>query len=198
MKFVHGENLNSLSLSTLVTAFQNISENAQSTEITSTVIITQSLVQTFGRRASVRGSFVSLATDNQGSYTYDVGFVSTYLLSYHQGFTSTQLASAKSTTIRQAIEEGEFESTLRSLARVMNATQLLNGTCNEVTSLSTAITASSSSSDSSDDVNVNTIIIIVVCVIMVVLLCICVGFFIYRKKYSEEGNKHKVFVVNKD
>mmetsp|Transcript_26969 Transcript_26969/g.29406 ORF Transcript_26969/g.29406 Transcript_26969/m.29406 type:complete len:80 (+) Transcript_26969:1961-2200(+) len=79
----------------------------------------------------------------------------------------------------------------------MNATQLLNGTCNEVTSLSTAITASSSS-DSSDDVNVTTIIIIVVCVVMGVLLCIFIGFFIYRKKYSEEGNKHKVFVVNKD
>jgi len=48
VKFVHGENLNSLSLSTLVTAFQNISENAQSTDIISTVLITQSLVQAIG------------------------------------------------------------------------------------------------------------------------------------------------------
>eukprot|EP01040_Poterioochromonas_malhamensis_P008084 gene8085-biopygen1503 len=57
--------------------FQNISENAQSTDIISTVLITQSLVQAIGRRASVRGSFVSLATGNLGSYTYDIGFVST-------------------------------------------------------------------------------------------------------------------------
>ncbi len=194
VKFVNGETLNSLSLSTLLTAFQNISENAQSTEISSTVLIAQSQVQMIPHRQNVRGR-VSLAGSVRGSSTYDIGFVSTYLTSHHQGYTSSQLASAKSTTIRQAIEGGEFESALRSLAVARNATQLLNGTCNEVTSLSSTITASSSSSSSESNVNVTVIIIIVVCV-AVGLLCLCGGLFFYRKRYMEERNRRKVYVEN--
>jgi len=192
VKFVNGETLNSLSLSTLLTAFQNISENAQSTEISSTVLIAQSLVRVTPRRQNVRGG-VSLATSVRGSSTYDIGFVSTYLTSHHQGYTSSQLASAKSTTIRQAIEGGQFESSLRSLAVARNATQLLNGTCHEVTSLSSTITVSSSSSSDKSNVNVTVIIIIVVCVV-VGLLCLCGGLFFYRKRYLEERNKRKVYV----
>ncbi len=195
MKFVNGESLNSLSLSTLLTAFQNISENAQSTDISSTALIAESLVEMIPHRQNVRGS-MSLATFDQLYYTYDIGFVSTYLLSYHQGYTSAQVASAKSATIRQAIEGGQFESVLRSFARAKNATQLLNGTCSEVTSLSATITASFTSS-SSDRSNLNaTVIIIVVVCVVVVLLCLCGGVLFYRKKYLEEGNQRKVYVAN--
>jgi hypothetical protein len=138
---------------------------------------------------------VSLATSNQPFYTYDIGFVSTYMMSYHQGYTSSQVASAKSATIRQAIEGGQFESVLRSFARARNATQLLNGTCSEVTSLSSTITASFTSS-SSDESNLDTTVIIIVVVCVVVgLLCLCGGVLFYRKKYLEEGNQRKVYVA---
>ena len=72
-------------------------------------------------------------------------------MSYHTGYTSSELATLKMTKVRQAIEVGEFESVLRNLAVVRNATQLLNASSSEVRSLNSVIVPASSSSSSKDD-----------------------------------------------
>ncbi len=55
------------------------------------------------------------------------------------------------TKVRQAIEVGEFESVLRNLAVVHNATQLLNASSSEVRSLDSVIVPASSSSSKDND-----------------------------------------------
>eukprot|EP01040_Poterioochromonas_malhamensis_P003579 gene3581-biopygen532 len=133
VKFVNGQTLNQVSLATLVSAFQNISENAQSTEITSTVLVVESSPQSVrrGRVTSMSNSVSGQALPNQPSYIYDIGFLSTYVMTYHAGYSSSELAALKTTKVRQAIEAGELENALRSLAQAQNATQLLNGSCSE-------------------------------------------------------------------
>lgn len=57
------------------------------------------------------------AIQNQPPYTYDILFLSTYVMTFHPSYgTASQLAAVKTTTIRQAIELGQFESALRFLA----------------------------------------------------------------------------------
>eukprot|EP01040_Poterioochromonas_malhamensis_P012343 gene12343-biopygen2622 len=128
VKFVNGQTFNQVSLETLVSAFQNISDNAQSTAITSTVLVGQSSPQSVRRGLIAR---VSMSVSGQPSYIYDIGFLSSYEMSYHAGYTSSELAVLKTTKVRQAIEVGEFESVLRNLAVVRNATQLLNASSSE-------------------------------------------------------------------
>eukprot|EP01040_Poterioochromonas_malhamensis_P010875 gene10875-biopygen2193 len=81
VKFVNGQTLNKVSLATLVSAFHNISENAQSTEVTSTLLVVQPSPQSV-RRGVVSGQAIP---PNQLSYTYDIGFLSTYVMTYHAG-----------------------------------------------------------------------------------------------------------------
>eukprot|EP01040_Poterioochromonas_malhamensis_P015337 gene15337-biopygen3606 len=126
VKFVYGQALNQVSLETLVSAFQNISDNAQSTAIISTVLAGQSSPQSVRR-----GLMASMSVSGQLSYIYDIGFLSNYEMPYHAGYTSSQLAVLKTTKVRQAIEVGQFESVLRNLAVVRNATQLLNASSSE-------------------------------------------------------------------
>eukprot|EP01040_Poterioochromonas_malhamensis_P027198 gene27198-biopygen4042 len=99
VKFVYGQTLNQVSLETLVSAFQNISDNAQSTAVTSTVLVGLSSPQSVRR-----------------------GLITSYEMTYHAGYSSSELAVLKTTKVRQAIEVGEFESMLRNLAVVRNAT----------------------------------------------------------------------------
>eukprot|EP01040_Poterioochromonas_malhamensis_P013865 gene13865-biopygen3113 len=128
VKFVYGQTLNQVSLETLVSAFQNISDNAQSTALTSTVLVGQSSPQTVRRGLIAK---VSMSVSGQPSYIYDIGFLSSYEMTYHAGYSSSELAVLKTTKVRQAIEVGEFESVLRNLAVVRNATQLLNASSSE-------------------------------------------------------------------
>lgn len=150
VKFVYGQTLNQVSLETLVSAFQNISDNAQSTAVTSTVLVGESSPQ------SVRRGFIaSMSGPGQPSYIYDIGFLSSYEMTYHAGYSSSELAVLKTTKVRQAIEVGEFESVLRNLAVVRNATQLLNASSSEVRSLDSVVVFSSSSSSSKDEDNLS-------------------------------------------
>eukprot|EP01042_Synura_sphagnicola_P026893 gene26894-34746_t len=148
VKFVNGQTFNQVSLETLVSAFQNISDNAQSTAVTSTVLVGLSSPQSVRRGLIAR---VSMSVSGQPSYIYDIGFLSSYEMSYHAGYTSSELAVLKTTKVRQAIEVGEFESVLRNLAVVRNATQLLNASSSEVRSLDSVVVSSSSSSSSKDE-----------------------------------------------
>lgn len=176
VKFVNGQTLNAVSINTLLEAFSNISVNAQSVEITSTVLVEQSQTRRI------------LATS---SSTYDIGFVSSYIMSYHPGYKTTELATLKSETIRDAVEEGQFENTLRGLAKARNATQLLNGTCNELTTLSSTIVSSSSSSSSSKSGGLHVgwlALVIIGCVVFATLL-LCVVLYFHKKKEIKDFKK---------
>ncbi len=195
VKFVNGETLNKVSLATLVSAFQNISENAQSTEITSTVLVVESSPQ------SVRREIVtSMSVSGQASYIYDIGFLSTYVMTYHAGYTSSELAAQKTAKVRQAIEVGEFESVLRSLAQAQNATQLLNGSCSEVRSLESVVVVSSStsSSDSKDEDSLSTETVAGI-VIGILGGCLVLGIVLYviLKRYDDEKKREEMSVERK-
>lgn len=144
VRYVRGFVLNDKSILTLTAALRNISGSAQSTTITSTVFV--SVVS----NSSVN---VRRALAVSASSTYDISFENVYVMSFHSGYTSSDLATMKSAAIKQAIEGGEFENQLRGLARAVNATQLLNGTCREVTSLTTSIDPVSTNEGSSKDDN---------------------------------------------
>jgi len=150
-----------------------------------------------GLTASISGQ----ATPTQPSYIYDIGFLSSYVMTYHPGYTSSQLAALKTTTIRQAIEVGQFNSALRDLAQARNATQLLNGTSNEVTSLDSVVVpaSSSSSSSSSDDdrLSTGTVVGIVIgviggCFVLMVVL------YVILKKYDDEKKRNELSVESKN
>ncbi len=171
---VSGQTLNTLSVKTLSSAFQNISDNAQSTEIVSKILVGQSSPQSSSIRG-VRGLTASTskivsdqAVPSQPSYTHDISFSSRYVMKYHGSYSSSQVKTQKKTTIQQAIEGGKFESVLRHLARAKNATQLLNVSCREVTSLDSVIVppASSSNSDNEDSLSTGTLVGIVIGVIV--------------------------------
>lgn len=194
VKFIYGQTLNDLSLDTLIEAFQNISVDAQTTVITSTSLVSssQSLIR---REPNIRSArSIALATTSRTSYTHDISFMSSYVMTYHLGYTSQQIATMKTTTIRQAIESGQFETVLRSLARARNATQLLNETSNEVMSITSSIITPSSSSGS-DGTDLETIIV-VVCVLGGALL-LCLLLFFYKKYQQEEDGKrtNKVYIA---
>jgi len=175
VKFVNGQTLNAVSINTLLEAFSNISVNAQSVEITSTVLVEQS--QT--RRILITSSS-----------TYDIGFVSSYIMSYHPGYKTTELATLKSETIRDAVEEGQFENTLRDLAKARNATQLLNGTCNELTTLSSTIVSSSSSSSSkSGGLHVGWLALVIIGCVVFATLQLSVILYFHKKKEMKDFKK---------
>lgn len=166
VKFVNGQSLNDVSVSTTILAIRNISGNPQSTSVTSKVLV------------NLGGSVRRALSVISSSSTYDISFVNSYLMSFHNGFTSTELATAKTAMIKQAIEGGEFEIKLRDLAR---STQLLNGTCREVYSLNTAILPPPSKDDDDDSLSAGSIVGIVVGVIGGCFL-LGLGLYCFRQK----------------
>ncbi len=183
VKFVYGQTLNQVSLETLVSAFQNISDNAQSTAITSTVLVGQSSPQ-------------SVSVSGQPSYIYDIGFLSSYEMLYHAGYTSSELAVMKTTKVRQAIEVGEFESVLRNLAVVRNATQLLNASSSEVRSLNSVIVpVSSSSSKDNDSMSRGTVAGIVVGVLGGYLLVGIVLYVLLKRRREQKFEEKAIEAI---
>lgn len=197
VKFVNGQTLNDLSLATLLSAYQNISDNAQSTVITSTVLVSTSV-----RRGLTASKSVSAeAIPNHPSYVYDIGFLSSYVMTYHPGYTSSQLAAAKTTTIRSAIEVGQFESALRYLAQARNATQLLNGSCSEVRSLDSVVVPSSSgatSSSNDDDKLSKGAVAGIVIGILGGCLLLAIVLYVILKKYDDEKKREELSVERKN
>lgn len=111
-------------------------------------------------------------------------------MSYHPGYKTTELATLKSETIRDAVEEGQFENTLRGLAKARNATQLLNGTCNELTTLSSTIVSSSSSSSSkSGGLHVGWLALVIIGCVVFATLLLCVILYFHKKKEMKDFKK---------
>ncbi len=186
VKFVNGDPLNELSIRTLTATLHNISGSAQSTSLTWTVLV------------SVVGSgVVNHLSISSSSSTYDIGFEHIYMMSFHAGHTSSEFATMKVVAIKQAIERGKFENKLRGLARDLNATQLLNGTCREVTSLTSSIETNEGSRKDDDSLPTGSVVGIVVGVLGGCLL-LFIGLYVILVKLDEDKKKKKNEGIEKD
>ena len=104
-------------------------------------------------------------------------------MALHPGYNSSQLSSLKVAKIQQQIELGSFETTLRNLAVMNNATQLLNSTCNEVTEIGAVVVPpSSGSSSSSDGYSTGVVVGIVLGVVFGLLILSCVLYLRLRRR----------------
>ena len=139
---------------------------------------------------------VSSAEVVRGSSVFDVSFLNSYVMAYHVGYNSSELAAMKVSKIQQEITLGSFETTLRTFALARNAVQLLNGTCNELTSIEVTVKSGSSDSSSSSSVSfsVGAIAGIIVGVIAAIILVVLLIFAILRLR---KGN-NKVYIAAKD
>ena len=130
VNFVDGDSLNNVSLATLTEAFRNISGYPDSTTIVSTTLVSSS---------SPSGKIRRVLQTITSFFTYDIRFLNRYKMSAFPGYNSTQIATTQVNLIEEKIITGSFATTLRSLAKVLNATQLINGTCYDVVEFNVTI-----------------------------------------------------------
>ena len=133
---------------------------------------------------------VSSAEVVRGSSVFDVSFLNSYVMAYHVGYNSSELAAMKVSKIQQEIALGSFETTLRIFAMASNATQLLNSTSRAVSSIDVSIestTSAHSETSSNDGISTGALIGIILGVLGgSVLLC---AILYYYLKIQDDAKK---------
>jgi hypothetical protein len=174
---VNSNPLNNNSLVTVTQTIRNVSGSPETVSIT-----TINLLKKKGR----------LVVKEETSFTFQIYFLLTYSLSFYPEFNSSYLAHVKSSMIKEAVDEGRFQSVLRTYAVMNSAIQLYNGTVDSVTLSTTTI---SSSADEDDDTKLSDGAVaglVIGCIFGSVLIFGCT-FVFYRRSGSS-----KIFSSSKE
>jgi sugar lactone lactonase YvrE len=167
---VFADFLNNHSLITLNKAIYNISDHAESCEITSGALVEQSK-----RRRSLMTHTLTVVT-----YMFEISFHCSYSMSDYPSHNASNIETMKKTEIQHKVEDKIFQKVLRSFALYYNATQLFNSTCNAVTFLSYS-TSSFTESTHDSSYSGSEIAAIVLGVIFGIYLCCFLMFCCFRR-----------------
>jgi hypothetical protein len=178
---VYSDSLNNKSMTTVSDAVRNISASAQQAKVTSVKLV------------SKKGRFFWQETSY--TFSFEIGFIAVYYLSYYPGWNSSYIAETKLNTIKKAVQDGSFQQVLRNLAYVKNATSLLVAECGEVSLSAVVISNDYSEGTDGDNERLGDGI-----VAGIVVGCFVVGFLfvLFMGKYFRTDGTRRIHTKNEE